>query len=147
MRRGLYSCTLPLIQHFLGSKWKRGWSQFECKPSTARALMGLINPQRVWFVFYSWVNNFISTDEFKLRSGRSSSVTLQQPTQPELISLTLKTTTPHSAPAFLRHIAIKIKQLREELYPSPLTCMLRVFFFFFFNSVPSSCAFGNVGQV
>lgn len=57
-----------------GSKWK--WvGAIPAQSPTMR----LMNPRRLWFVFYSWASNFIPADEFRLRSGCSSSVTLQQP--------------------------------------------------------------------
>lgn len=57
-----------------GSKWK--W--VGAIPAQS-PMMRLMNPRRLWFVFYSWASNFIPANEFRLRSGRSSSVTLQQP--------------------------------------------------------------------
>lgn len=63
----------PSVSMF-GSKWK--WVRAIPAQSPT---MRLMNPRQLWFVFYSWASNFISADEFRLRSGRSSSVTLQQP--------------------------------------------------------------------
>lgn len=73
-RPALYSCTRPPIQ-CLG----QSGSEWEGAIPAQSPTMRLMNPQWLWFVFYSWVSNFIPADEFRPRSGRSSSVTLQQP--------------------------------------------------------------------
>lgn len=43
----------PSNPTFPGVKVEVSGSHFQQKPSIAHALMGLINPQQLWFVFYS----------------------------------------------------------------------------------------------
>lgn len=73
----LASCSLLMHtppDSMFGSKWK--WVGVIPSQSPTMRLMNL---RQLCFVFYSWASNFIPVDEFRLRSGRSSSVTLHQP--------------------------------------------------------------------